>query len=95
MPHFTEFTNLVPDWSMVMTADHAEKDLKDFKFKGVGLYSTPTDDLLVFDVPNLLSNEKHYMFYCYNDRRVHDALMSCLEHFIFIPKFSTSANDIV
>ena len=40
----------VPDWQRVWTAAKAEKELKNFKFKGPGWYITKTDTLLVVPV---------------------------------------------
>ena len=45
--------DFIPDWLRVWTAARAEKELKDFKFKGTGWYVTKTDTLLVVPVEPL------------------------------------------
>jgi len=37
----------IPDWSMIGSAEYAEKELQGFKFRGPGWYINKTDTLLV------------------------------------------------
>lgn len=41
---------VAPDWSRKYTPAQAEAQLKDFKFKGPGLYMTKTDTMIVVRV---------------------------------------------
>jgi hypothetical protein len=65
--------DVLPNWSIVGTAHYIENELKDFKFKGSGLYATETDTLLI--VPRWpddnpwradFSADTLFNVYCYN-----------------------------
>lgn len=91
MNDFNGFFNLTPNWSQVMIPSKAEKELPGFKFKGVGLYITPSDNLIVtkciVNLKYLDSGEDTYLFQCYNETDIIKEFMKCLEGLAFLPKF--------
>jgi hypothetical protein len=62
-----------PDWSVSLTADQAETEMKAFKFEGVGWYILKNlDTVLVHLVPG--AEPGYYQFEVWNGRNPADAL---------------------
>lgn len=68
-----------PNWNQALTANQAERELKNFKFMGEGWYITDKDCVLVIPVPWKKGRAKYYRFYffdpeCYEDLKTAMAL---------------------
>lgn len=70
-----EIYDFIPDWTALFTADQAERELRNFLFRGVGLYLTKTDTIIV--LPAIVSARAAtppvFRFCVYNNVSAHEA----------------------
>ena len=70
-----EVSGFHPDWTMIGTKEHAEKELEGFKFRGSGWYITGNDTLLVlpYSAAKDEGDRDLYRFFIYNNRNPGEA----------------------
>jgi len=74
-----------PDWKDFFTPEEAERELKDFEFKGIGWYEEETDTLLVLDKIEGGKNTGRYRFWCWNQPGARTLFADSVSRIIHMP----------